>query len=154
MGFELSCWLHTEKNDRIIQCWKCSRYGNNGSRKGEPKGNQRGTFSNLLSSNRFIEIHRLKSIILVPPGGNFKSVTHQRIYEKVPYVPLFLNSYIEIFSPSHKKNKNNNGHTKKSVLYVSHVCIIKKKGTYGTFCINVLSSNGFSGSLLVPPVFL
>ena len=69
------------------------------------KGNQRGTFSNLLSSNRFIEIHRLKSIILVPPRGNFKSVTHQRIYGKVPEVPLFLNSYIENFSPSHKKIK-------------------------------------------------
>ena len=78
---------------------------NNGSRKGEPKGNQKGTFSNLLSSNRFIEIHRLKSVILVPPGGNFKSVTHQRIYGKVPEVPLSLNSYIEIFSPSHKKIK-------------------------------------------------
>ena len=113
---------------------------------------------------------------MVPPGGNFKSVTHQRIYEKVPYAPLFLNSYIEIFSPSHKKNKNNNGHTKKSVLYVSHVCIIKKKGNLGNFlykcviqqwiqrfpfgspCFFVkgnfllksLSTNGFSGSPLVP----
>ena len=122
-------YIQKRMDDRIIQCRKCSRYGNNGSRKGEPKGNQRGTFSNLLSSNRFIEIHKLKSIILVPPGGNFKSVTHQRIYGKVPEVPLFLNSYIEIFSPSHTKNKNNNGHTKKSMLYVSHVCIIKKKGT-------------------------
>ena len=93
------------------------------------KGNQRGTFSNLLPSSGFIEIHRLKSVILVPPGGNFKSVTHQRIYGKVPEVPLFLNSYIEIFSPSHKKNKNNNGHTKERMLYVSHVCIIKKRGT-------------------------
>ena len=92
------------------------------------KGNQKGTFSNLLSSTGFIEIHRLKSVILVPPGGNFKSVTHQRIYGKVPEVPLFLNSYIEIFSPSHKKNKNNNRHTKERMLYVSHVSIINKKG--------------------------
>ena len=129
MGFELSCWLHTEKNDRIIQCWKCSRYGNNGSRKGEPKGNQRGTFSNLLSSNRFIEIHRLKSIILVPPGGNFKSVTHQRIYEKVPYVPLFLNSYIEIFSPSHKKIKIIMDIQRKACYMFLTYVLLKKKGT-------------------------
>ena len=79
---------------------------NSGSRKGEPKGNQRGTFSNLLSSNRFIEIHRSKFVILVPPRGNFKSVTHQRIYGKVPEVPLFLNSYIEnFFTLSQKKIK-------------------------------------------------
>ena len=93
------------------------------------KGNQRGTFSNLLPSTGFIEIHRLKCVILVPPGGNFKSVAQQRIYGKVPKVPLSLNSYIEIFSLSHKKNKNNNRHTKERMLYVSHVCIIKKKGT-------------------------
>ena len=132
MCFDLFCWLHTEKFDNVMKLlfpWLNNTMKNRGSRKGEPKGNQRGTFLNLLSSNRFIEIHRLKSIILVPPGGNFKSVTHQRIYGKVPEVPLFLNSYIEIFSPLHKKNKNNNGHTKKSMLYVSHVCIIKKKGT-------------------------
>lgn len=89
---------------KIIFSWLNNTMKNSGSRKGEPKGNQRGTFSNLLSSNRFIEIHRSKFVILVPPRGNFKSVTHQRIYGKVPEVPLFLNSYIEnFFTLSQKK---------------------------------------------------
>lgn len=115
-----------------------------------------------------------------PKGNFFKSVVQQQIYRnsqvkirnfgspqgelQIRYPPTDLRKssgsspfsellYRKFFHPLTKKNKNNNGHTKKSMLYVSHVCIIKKKGTQGTFCINVLSSNGFSGSLLVPPVF-
>lgn len=114
------------------------------------KGNQKGTFSNLLSINRFIEIHRLKSIILVPPGGTSNPLVGNGFTEKFRKFPFSELLYRNFFTLP-QKNKNNNGHTKKSMLYVSHVCIIKKKGT---FYINVLSSNGFSGSLLVPPDFL
>ena len=40
------------------------------SKKGEPKGNQKGTLLNVLPINGFNEIHRLNATILVPPKGN------------------------------------------------------------------------------------
>ena len=115
-----------------------------------------------------------------PKGNFFKSVVQQQIYRnsqvkirnfgspqgelQIRYPPTDLRKssgsspfsellYRKFFHPLTKKIKIIMDIQRKACYMFLTYVLFKKKGTQGTFCINVLSSNGFSGSLLVPPNF-